>query len=41
MDLEDVPMINIDVDYLSVRLETALEIIQDIKTDMDHHQIIS
>ena len=33
MDLEDVPMLKIDIDYLAVRLETALEVIQDIKAE--------
>ena len=27
LDLEDVPMLKIDIDYLAVRLETALEVI--------------
>ena len=29
-------MIHIDVDYLAVRLETALETITDIKTELSH-----
>ena len=33
LDLEDVPMLKIDIDYLAVRLETALEVIQDIKAE--------
>ena len=33
MDTEEVPMLKLDASFLAVRLETALEVMEDIRAD--------